>query len=208
MPSQASLAERNSRYSSGAYITLLEIRLPTGTTLYLAHNSEDVEWPAGSGRSWTAFDLDMDDIDESSKAEVRQVTFKVSNTSRAILRHVEELEEWRKVNGREPCTLILRVVNSKLLEQEEPEAEHWFEDQGVSCPPPMRWVFFRVGADSPFRRPCPRRRILRDFCSWTRAEECQHAPQCDKTLRTCRTTFANTRNFGGFPEAESGGAYV
>lgn len=207
-PSLESVVERNRTHSSDPYLWLLEIVLPQGTVLRLARNSEGIEWPAGSGQDWTALQFEFDDIDETSKSEVRQITFKVRNRGGVLLRHIEELDAWRKQNGPAACVLTLRLVNAGLLHLAEPDAEVEFEDKGASCPAPCDWAYFRVGAESVFGRACPRRRIIKDYCSWVTTDECPHAPQCDKTLRTCRQTFAYTLNFGGFPEAEGAGAYA
>lgn len=207
MPSIESIIERNRRYSDGAYIFLLEISLPTGTTLRLARNTEDIEWPAGSGTVWQRFNFDFDEMDESSKGELREVTLRVSNVSRALMRYAEELEEYRKVNGRESLPLRLICVNSNLLDQEEPEGEWEFEDRGIDFPAPMKFMEVRIGADDLFGKPVPRRRHIRDYCSWEVAEECPYVATCDRNISTCRSSFSNSENFGGFPVVEEGGIY-
>ena len=205
--------ERCALASDGVYLFLLELQLPTGTVLRLARNTEDVEWPTGSGQVWQALAFDLDDIDESSRNEVRQLTLKVGNGSNALLAYLEELEEWRKLNGRDACRIILRCVNSALLAQTEPLNEWEFEDEGASLPAPMDWAFLRLGVDRTHARAWPRRRILRDYCSWERPEECPHVANCNRTLARCREIDATidpgrVLRFGGFPIVERGGLYA
>jgi phage-related protein len=210
MPSIESIRESQRQYSDQPYLWLLEINLPSGETIRICRNPEqtgEIEWPMGSGQVWQEFAFEFDDIDETSKAETRQLTLKVANASGVIMQYVEDLEDWRKVHGREPCTIRLIAVNAGLLDQAEPEAEFWFEDKGVSSPPPMKWVIFRVGTMDVFSRSIPRRRILRDYCSWETTDQCQHVATCDRTLRTCRDVYNFSVNFGGFPVVERGAIY-
>ncbi|MBC16563.1 MAG: hypothetical protein CL942_05870 [Desulfovibrio sp.] len=206
MPTPASLGdiiERNKQYGGTAYVALLEIDLPTGTVLRLAANPEDIEWPVGSGTVWQRFNFTFDDIDESTNAEARQLTFKVGNASRAIFRHVEELSLWRKQHGNEPVQLRLLVISTGAAETSGPVGEWFFEDQGISSPPPMEWVFFRAGGESYFTRQVPRRAVLRDFCGWESIDDCPFVPSCARTLSACRAN-GRLEQFGGFPMVEQG----
>lgn len=207
MPTVASIVERNKRHSDGAYIFLLEIALPSGTTIRLARNTEDLEWPTGSGTTWQALQFEFDDMVESAEGETRQLNFSVSNANRAILAYVEELVEWRKANGHELCAVRLVAVNTNLLAQAEPEGEWFFEDQEITSPPPMDKVIFAVGPENVDGRPVPARRVLRDHCQWETTAECPHVGTCDRNISTCRNIFANSGNFGGFPVVEQGGIY-
>lgn len=203
----ASAVEREKTYSGGAYLFLLELTLPSGESIRLVRNNEDVEWPEGSGTLWQAVGFNFDDIDESSKAETRQLTFKIKDPSRAMLRHLEELEAWRKEHGREAVQARLLMVNSNLLHQDKPEGVWWFEDKGASAPPPMDTVFVRVGTDDVFSRQVPRRNVLRDFCAWDLSSDCPHVGECDRSLSACRNTYDNSIHFGGFPMVEDGAIY-
>lgn len=206
MPSLLSIMERQRRFSDGAYLWLLEIELPYGETVRLARNTENVEWPAGSGTVWPKFWFDFDDIQEGG-GETQEVVLRVSNVGGAMLRYCEMLEDYRKTHGREPVPLRLVSVNSKLLDQEEPEAELYFEEHGIEIPPPMQFVLITIGADRLFGKVFPRRPILPTFCGWTTTEECPYAGVCDHTLTTCRSTYARSEYFGGFPVTGIAGAY-
>ena len=206
MPVPASLSdikERNKQYGGAAYIALLEIDLPTGTILRLCSNPEDVEWPIGSGDIWQRFNFEFDDVNESTNAEARQLTFRVGNASRAILRHVQELSIWRKQNGNEPARLRLLIISTGVTDTAGPVGEWFFEDLGISSPPPMEWVFFRVGSESYFTRQVPRRAVTRDFCGWDSGSDCPFVPTCERTLSACKAN-GRIEKFGGFPMVEQG----
>lgn len=207
MPSLLSIIEKQSRHGSGAYLWLLEIELPYGETLRVVRNTENIEWPTGSGTIWNHIWFDFDDIQEGG-GEAQELTMRVSNVSGAMLRHVEQLEDYRKVHGREPIPMRLINVNSNLLAQAEPEAEYWFEEHGIDVPEPMRWVLVTVGADRLFGKVFPARSVLTGYCPWTQVEECPHVATCDRNLATCRGTYINSVIFGGFPVTSIEGAHV
>ena len=203
MPSETSLShieERNKQYGGAAYVCMLEIGLPTGTTLRLARNNEDVSW---EGETWQKFNFELDDIDESTSAEARQLTIKVANATRAILRYVEELDVWRKTNGNEPCSLRLLMISTGLAEAEGAVGEWFFEDRGISAPKPGEFVFFKVGGESFLTRQVPRRTILRDFCGWESSDDCPYVATCARTLAACEAN-GRLEKFGGFPMVEQG----
>lgn len=97
------------------------------------------------------------------------------------------------------------VVNSNLLAQTDPEKEWYFEDRGMGHD--MKQATIRLAVANPFARRVPRRSILRDFCMWTSTDECPYVGTCDRTLATCRDTYDNAINFGGFPLVEKGALY-
>lgn len=203
MPTQPTLEaiiERNKLHGQAAYVSLLEIDLPTGTVLKLAGGPENVTW---EGETWQRFNFDFDDIDESSNAEVKQLTIKVGNATRAILRYVQELMIWRKTNGNVPCQLRLLIISTGVAEASGLVGEWFFEDAGIKSPPPMQWVFFKVGGESFFTRQVPRRIVGRDFCGWEFAVDCPYVATCARTQAACRAN-GRIQYFGGFPMVEGG----
>jgi hypothetical protein len=160
---------------------------------------------APKGTVWTAFNFLPDDIEESGNVETRGVTVRVGNASQAMYNYMRQLMDWRKLHGPELIQVRLCVVNTGLLDEPEPEAEYWFVDEDISCPQPMQTVEIKLGLENIWDRPVPRRSITRDFCQWDAAEDCPYYAVCNHTLTACRTTYANTLNFGGFPTVEQGG---
>lgn len=156
---------------------------------------------------WQAFNFDMGDYREGEGARRATLQLRVSNASGMALRYMEELEDWRKVNGREPCTVRIIVVNVGLLAQAQPTAEYRFQDMSISCEPPMDWICIDVGSPNVWGKPVGRR-ILRDFCTWKYVEDCPHVRVCNHTLTACRATYNNAINFGGVPFCGKGAHYV
>lgn len=205
MTTLASQQERHKRHGGGAYLLLLECTLPSGTVFRIANNTEDVEWPTGSGTTWQHVGFGLDDIEDTDTGEQRETAIKVADPSAALLAYFKELEVWRKANGRERCKIRIIVVNSNLLAQTTPEKEWEFEDRGMSHD--MKQAHIRLAVANIFARQIPRRSILRDFCMWTTTDECPYVGTCDRTLATCRDSNGNSINFGGFPMVEKGALY-
>jgi hypothetical protein len=205
MTTIASQQERHKRHGGGAYIILLECMLPSGTVFRIANNTEDIEWPTGSGTAWQHVGFGLDDVEDTDSGELRETGIKVSDPSAALLTYFKELEVWRKANGRERCQIRIIVVNSNLLSQADPEKEWEFEDRGMSHD--MKQASIRLAVANVFSRQIPRRTILRDFCMWISTDQCPHVGICDRTLATCRATYDNAINFGGFPMCEKGALY-
>ena len=191
--------------------------LVPGTYRLVAHSDFTGECNAvlaGAGSHvWQSFNFDFDSYREGEDARRATLQLKVSNANMAVMRHVEQLEDWRKANGRFPCTLRLLCVNTALLDEDTPTGEFWFEDQRISCPAPMDWVFFEVGSPNLWARTVPARRVIRNFCAWRTTDECPHIASCDHSLTNCRTIAATidpgrTEHFGGVPFVGDGAHYA
>ena len=191
--------------------------LVPGTYRLVAHSDFTGECNAvlaGAGSHvWQSFNFDFDSYREGEDARRATLQLKVSNANMAVMRYVEQLEDWRKANGRFPCTLRLLCVNTALLDEDTPTGEFWFEDQRISCPAPMDWVFFEVGSPNLWARTVPARRVIRNFCAWRTTDECPHIASCDHSLTNCRAIAATidpgrTEYFGGVPFVGDGAHYA
>lgn len=161
---------------------------------------------------WQAFNFDLGQYREGEGARRATLQLRVSNANGIALRWMEQLEDWRKANGREPVGCRLIIVNTNLLAEAAPTAEYVFQDASISCAPPMDWIAIEVGGPDVWGAVIGRR-ILRDYCTWRQVEDCPHVRTCDHTLTRCREIAASLdpgRNelFGGVPFCGKGAHYV
>jgi len=166
----------------------------------------------GSAKLWQAGNFEQEDWREGEGAQSASLTISVSNVSGLPRRYVDELEDWRKRHGRASCSIRILCVNTALLHRPDPVQELRLIDVGMSCPAPMQQVRFMLGVPKTFDRQVPRRRFMRDYCTWQRAEDCPHVAVCDHTLTRCKeisdTIDAGRIDFfGGFPFIGKGALY-
>lgn len=155
---------------------------------------------------WQAMNFDFNNFKSGEGARRGTLTISVSNVSGLPLKYVDELEDWRKKNGRLSAKIRLLVVNTGLLDDPEPTMQLKFVDCGISCPAPMDTVQFILGSRDVYSWQLMRK-IMQQYCSWKRLEDCKYVDQCDHTLSTCRDKFNYTINFGGFPMLGKGPLY-
>lgn len=198
--SPALFLEKNRTDSSDPWIILVKIVLPDGITIRVCYNNENIEW---DGQTWQAFAFELDEIGETSKGEVPQITLRVDNTSKAIQKYVEQ------ANGGVGAEVTIYVVHSKNLNLPSALSPKIYEATG--CQINTNWASFTLGASNPFTRRFPRSRVLKGFCRWRfKGQLCQYsgdATNCDKSLENCRL-LENSENFGGFPGVARGGINV
>lgn len=202
--SPAAFLEKNRLASDGAWLVLLEIAVfGLDQAIRVVRNTEDVEWPSGSGRVWTAFPFELDEIGEDSKGEVPRVVVRVSNVTRAVQAYLEQAD------GGVGASVTIRVVHGAHLDLPDPEVELVFE--ALEARTDSRWAEFTLGAANPFRRRFPQNRALKNFCRFKfKSPECGYVGEvqaCGKTLAECRE-LNNSRRFGGFPGVGLGGFYA
>ncbi len=187
------ISEKNKLASTGAWIMLLEIISPISSTyIRVCTNDEDIEW---NSETWYAFPFEIDDIGETSKGEVPQLTCRVSNITRVIQAQVETEK------GGVGSLVTIMVVHSDNLDEATPEISIPFEVTGSSFD--EEWAYFILGVPSPFKKRFPRNRVLNTFCNhkYFKGTRCQYTggeTKCDRTLARCRQ-LNNSVNFGGFP---------
>ena len=228
--------EKNKLTSTGAWLVLLKIKSVAGTIMRFVKNTENVIWPATLGfdtwgalntwgdvdtwgnyegyNTYVAFPFEFDEIGDTSKGEVPQVTIRVSNISRVMESYMEEQD------GMVNAEVTLRIVHTTNVTTDtlgtgtnnpDPEIELQFDvlDSSVD----NRWATFILGANNPFRMRFPRNRVMRNFCRYKdfKGARCQYTgveTSCDRSLYTCRNTMNNSEHFGGAPGVGSRGVYV
>lgn len=196
------------------WAVLLKIKTYGGTIFRLCANTEDIIWPVTDGNTYIAFPFQLDEIGDTSKGEVPQVTIRVSNVSRVMQVYMEAED------GMIDAEVILRVVHSTHITTASkgagihngtPEVELNFDVIDSSADP--TWATFILGASSPYRLRFPRNRVMKNYCRFREFKGllCKYVgPEttCDRSLKTCRDTYDNSVNFGNCPAVGSRGIYV
>lgn len=212
--SAAAFIEKNKLATDKAWLILFEVVTPVGTIIRVCPNTEDVTWPVTAGDVYTAFPVEIEDIDDTSDNEVPSLELRVSNVTRALEGYLETEE------GLVDSTVTIRIVNSIHVTtaskgagtnniNPEIELEYLIVDSNAD----LSWVYFELGASNPWNRRFPRNKIHKNFCRYRyfKGTRCQYAgaqTECDRTLFTCRTVMLNSINFGGAPGVAMKGDYV
>lgn len=181
------------------WLMLLKLTLPNSTVFRLVPNNEDIVF---GGNTYTAFPLEIDLPQESTKGEIPYLSLKVSNVTRVLQGHLEAL------NGASGSLVEIIIVNTANLTENYSELTMNFEVLSSSYN--SQWIIFKCGASNPLRR-----RLLDKYfatsCIWQfKSVECAYAGAdltCDRTLTACRAKDNNLR-FGGFPGLDPGGLRV
>jgi len=194
--------EKNKIASTGAWLVLLEISYDE-TTIRIVNNTEDIEWPAGSGQIWNRFPFRMGDVSEDKQGEVPQFTLRVSNVTLTVGNYLKQY------HGGTDAAVTLRVVHSDHLDETKPVVEEYFQDKKSLVD--AYWVTFVLGPDHSMVRRYPPRRYLKNFCPYQFGDtECGYAGAggpCDHTLKSCRQ-LGNSARFGGEPGVPGVPTYI
>lgn len=201
--SNIAILEKNKISSTNAWLILIEIQFE-GDIIRVVKNNEDIEWPAGSGTTWTAFPFEIGDVNENSKGEQPSLQLKVSNVTRDMERYLE------KNAGGTDATVVLRVVMSEHLELTQPEMIETFSVKSTSTD--VNWAYFNLGPDFSTTQRIPANRYMQNFCPLKfKGIKCGYSgpeTECNKTLDNCRTRN-NSDRFSGAPGIPgAGGLYV
>lgn len=192
----ALILEKNKIASTGAWLLLLDITLPTASVIRLANNTENVTF---GGNAYTAFPFEIDASKSSTQGEIPQVTLRVSNATRSLQPYIEQY------NGAVGFSFKLTVVNSNHLTESYAELEMTFDV--LSCSSDANWITFMLGAPNPLRRRYPLFRALANSCAWTyKGRECNYGgglTTCKRTLTDCQA-HGNSGRFGGRPGLSAG----
>lgn len=196
--SNQTILDKNSLSTGAVFLVLLEIIIPNTPTVRLVNNTEDITW---NSDLYQQFPFDFTDMSQTTKSEVSQWSLKISNSTRAIERYLQEYDFYLKQNGIDgnEITCTIRVINTNDILNTTPILEHTALLQQPTTTP--QWATFKLSAKNPYNKQFPPRKIIRNFCAWKfKGLQCQYAGTgvfCDKTLTTCRS-YSNNPRFGGF----------
>jgi len=187
------IAEKNKLYSGGVFIELLEIRAEElSSYIYLANNSQDVEW---NGTTWSRFRFESGEFSESDEGETQSVSIRVSNISRVVQGYIEST-----TNGLIGDTIIYRLIH----------ADYPYENAALTttfkiltCVCDELWVTFTLGMENFYLRRFPAHIFSRKICRYeefggTACGYSGSSTSCDRTFATC-ISLSNSSRFGGQP---------
>lgn len=180
------------------WLILVDIDLTTlgGPLFNLVANNEDITFQT---RTYSAFPFNIELPKESSKGEIPQLKLSVSNVTRMLQVHFENL------NGGVGATCTLYIVNAGLLAENYAELTMDFQIISASCS--SQWAEITLGASNPLRRRFPLHRYIAAHCNWQyKSAECAYGGTiltCKRTLDDC-IAHGNASRFGGFKGLAAG----
>lgn len=201
--SVASVIEKNKIASTEPFLALLSVEVihpvtkAVVETFHLARNSEDITY---QGILYAAMDFEVE-LKQEAGAQTN-VNLKISDFTRAVQ------ERMQAYAGGIGSNVTITIVNAGNLLQ-PPEVQEFFTVIGASAQGYM--VSWTLGIESILSKVFPKRKELRDRCSWRyKGPECKYAGpsgSCDFSLQGANGCAAhqNTINFGGFPGINSNG---
>lgn len=196
-----SVIEKNKLSSQHAWLVALDIEVKSPEfndpieTLRLVNNTEDI---VVGGNTYTAASFDIELKQEAGTAP--EVNLSIVDLSRAVQARMQEY------GGGIGFNVIVSVFSAADLTQ-PPELQEFFQVIGANAA--NYRASFQLGAENPVSLNFPRRRQLRDFCSWRyKSPECGYTgnlPSCDLSLQGengC-AKHNNTVRFGSYPGLNS-----
>lgn len=203
--SVASIIEKNKLASDTPFLLLLDIEVVNPDTrvveevVHYVNNTETVSFN-GNVYDPASFELDF----KQEAGAPAQVTVKIKDFTRQLQARMQEY------GGGIGFNVTMIVLNAGNLTQ-PPEVIEYFQVTNANVDQYI--VTFMLGVENALNFTFPRRRQLRDFCSWRYkdADTCKYSgalPTCDLTLQGPNGCAAhnNSVNFGGFPGINSNNA--
>lgn len=196
--------EKNKMNTDGVFILLLELIVPMQDIepIRVCYNTEDITW---NNQLWQAFPFELGKISEDKSGSIPSFEIKIDNTSNALTYYVEAS------NGANNAEIIIRVVNSKAIENTTPELEEHYSVTKLTAT--EQWVTLTVGTSySPHSRR-PEGKYTKNMCRYKEfaGAQCGYTgteyKTCNRSLTDCRKRGMSQR-FGGFPGIDQGGVYV
>lgn len=191
----ATINDLNKLATNEKLIVLLEVEIPSTSTLYLANYNANVTF---LGNTYQAFLFNMGEI-TSGKGEVPQFEIKIDNTSRGINSLMMDYDIYLKANGIEGNQIFANIIVVNTVDLSDYVLKERFEL--VSWDMDSKFASFKLGASNPFTQKYPLRAIYSDFCQFKfKSLQCSYSgaeSSCDKSLSNCRL-LNNSSRFGGF----------
>lgn len=190
--------EKNKLNSDSAFLILLEITIPSVTeVIRIVNNNEDITW---NSNTWQRFPFDIDEISESSNAELSEIQIKVSNVNNVVGQYIRQYDTHVKNNGFEAITATIYIVNTNDLDNPSPvySTNVILSSSSIN----HMEVNFTLAARDLYRAMTPTYRMYPNNCRFSfKSTKCGYvgtATSCDKSLGTCKT-LGNSNRYGGFP---------
>jgi phage-related protein len=190
--------EKNKLISDGVWLILLEITIPSvEETIRVVNNNEDITW---NSNLWQKFNFDINEISETSNAEISNFQIKVSNINNVIGQYIRQYHAFLKTNAHESITCKLYLVNNKDLANTTPV---YSTNLVLNISSVIFYeAAFTVSAIDTYRKQTPNYRMYPNNCRFKfKSTECGYSGEvasCDKSLVTCQG-LNNATRYGGFP---------
>ena len=200
--SAISQKEKNQVLSSGAFVVLLKVELPsTVAPVYFCANTDDIDWDS---KTWIATAFDIDEIGEDTTGDSPSFNIKVSNINRVMETYITQYEAWLKTHVHAEITVTLYIVNLHNLASPIPEFE--YRASVISYSTDALWATFNLGASNLINFTFPKDVYTSNSCRFIfKSSECGYTgPEtfCRKTLSAC-TAYGNETRFGAFPSIDT-----
>lgn len=201
-----SVLEKNRLASDSPYLILLhlevvdfETNLPTGEYLHLVRNNEPVQY---LGVEWIPCDFEVDLREEANATP--EISLTITDYTRVV--H----GELNRLGGAVGSNVTLTVLNKEAVDENRVEGYQTYKVTSASTANYV--ISWTLGAEDALAISFPRRRMLRDRCSWRYKDPgtCGYTgdnPTCDLTINGTNgcdkhldaNGVGNQRRFGGFP---------
>ena len=175
--------------SDGAVLWLLS--LPE-YDIYLARNTEDIEWPAGSGIIYQKFWFNIGALKNTSAGAIPDLTIEIDNVGGMV---EEEVMAHNYFLG---ATCNIYIVNSKCLNESTPIYHVAFQVLKPTCD--GKTVSVKLGIENPILMAFPSWKFHGSICQYRQFKGplCGYSGEgekCDRKLEAC-IGYGNTERIG------------
>lgn len=200
----SAILEKNKIASTGVWIILLEVYIPSPeTVICICNNNENIEW---NGRTWYAYPFTIGSIKEDSRGELPSVPINIFNDY-TIQEYLE------KSKGGKGTTVTVRIVHTEHLDENEPYIEETYAAKSIKTND--EWITIDLGADIILFSRYPYDTYQKDWC-WLKyggircgvsSTALATFPTCPHTLPGCRER-GNSKRYPGVVSMPGRGIYV
>lgn len=192
----------NSLTSGSPIVVCLKIQIPGQSPVYVTSNNEDVVF---NGNTYKSAYFQITELSHGLDGDVPEISIQLSNIARTVESLLHNYDAYLKEHGIEGnyVTAEMYIVNLKVPDTSLLTEYLTFKSASADA----EWATLKLGASSVFDMRYPRRRLLKNFCSWKfKSTKCGYTglrQSCNKTTTACRNR-GNLARFGGFPGITAG----
>lgn len=191
--STAAIIEKNSLESDNPWILLFDIKKDGQLIASLCRNTENVQY---NGKTYTAFPIKLEEIDENSDGSVSTFTIMFSNLESIFSAVIQQY------NGFTDCEIEMTCI---FVENDTSSNTFIFSTQyktGNSIDD-GDWLKVTCETFNPHQKQIPRATLRKTLCRYKdfKGERCQYSGTetwCDRSLARC-SQLGNEAFFGGSP---------